>query len=209
MDLERLRQILLEMHHSGRLSEVAPHLYDDTRKYVTKLKGDYYALQNPLESRSGSLIIEEIGSVNDTVQEIFSIRTRQILDLAFQQIEGQYVEKEEIRKMLPAEKAMFQQVVNAIESCRHTLISAEERPGHALDVADKEGEAPSEEDNSAPSPRPASPYALVHVRSDMDSFMGVDGRVYRLKKGDIVTLPERNADVLFERDIALNIRLHK
>jgi len=39
--------------------------------------------------------------------------------------------------------------------------------------------------------------------------MGVDGRVYILKKGDIVTLPESNADVLCEHDIALNIRLNK
>jgi len=52
-------------------------------------------------------------------------------------------------------------------------------------------------------------YALVHIRADMESFMGVDGRVYALKRGDIVTLPENNADVLCERDIALNIMLNK
>jgi len=59
-------------------------------------------------------------------------------------------------------------------------------------------------------PRPlSSPYALVHIRSDVESFMGVDGRVYVLTQGDIVTLPENNADVLCEHDIALNIRLNK
>jgi DNA replication factor GINS len=212
MDLERLRQILLDMHHSGRLSDIAPHLYDDTRKYVTKLKSDYYAMQNPLETRAGSLIIEEIGSVNDTVQEIFSLRTRQILDLAFQQIEGQYVEREEIRKMLPAEKAMFQQIVNAIESCRQVLISGEGRIRGDGDDEKETLDAALEAETDVPARRPAPsvlPYALVHVRSDMDSFMGVDGRVYRLKQGDIATLPERNADVLCERNIALNIRLNK
>jgi len=39
--------------------------------------------------------------------------------------------------------------------------------------------------------------------------MGVDGRVYVLTQGDIVTLPENNAEVLCEHDIALNIRLNK
>jgi DNA replication factor GINS len=43
----------------------------------------------------------------------------------------------------------------------------------------------------------------------MESFMGVDGRTYALERGDIVTLPENNADVLCEHDIALNIRLNK
>ena len=37
---------------------------------------------------------------------------------------------------------------------------------------------------------------LVRVLQDMDTFMGVDGRIYSLAKGDIVTLPKRNASVL-------------
>ena len=55
----------------------------------------------------------------------------------------------------------------------------------------------------------AHPCVLVHVLEDMDSFMGVDGRIYTLAKGDIVTLPERNAAVLSERNIVLNINLCK
>jgi DNA replication factor GINS len=43
----------------------------------------------------------------------------------------------------------------------------------------------------------------------MDAFMGVDGRIYQLEKGDIATLPERNAEVLVERNIALNMILSK
>jgi len=39
----------------------------------------------------------------------------------------------------------------------------------------------------------------------MESFMGIDGRIYTLSKGDIVTLPERNAAVLSERNIVLTL----
>ena len=53
------------------------------------------------------------------------------------------------------------------------------------------------------------PCILVRVLEDMDSFMGVDGRIYTLLKGDIVTLPERNAAVLSERNIVLNMNLCK
>jgi hypothetical protein len=53
------------------------------------------------------------------------------------------------------------------------------------------------------------PCVLVHVLENMDSFMGVDGRIYTLSKGDIVTLPERNAAVLSERNIVLNMNLCK
>ncbi len=215
--LEKLRQTLLDMHHSGRLADIEPGLYEGARVYIRKLKADYYSLQNPLESRSGSLLIEEIGSVTETVQEIFSIRTRQILDLAFQQIEGQYLDREEARRMLPAERAMYGQIIDAIEGCRETLVRGEEGSlrgsGAAAVDAIEEAELPPPAGSGVPAAtvtRPApSLYALVHIRSDVESFMGVDGRVYALKRGDIVTLPENNADLLCEHDIALNIRLNK
>ncbi len=201
MDLERLRQVLLEVQRSRKLSDIPSNIYDDTRRYIEKLRNDYYALENPLEERAGSLIRDELDSVKEAVHDIFNIRTRQILDLAFQQIEGQYVDREETRKMLPAERTMFQQIVAAIESCRQALIAPERHPvGESLETASE---------RAARTVRAPAPYALVHVLRDMDAFMGVDGRIYRLRQGDIVMLPERNADVLCERNIALNIRLHK
>ena len=208
--LEKLRQTLLDMHHTGRLSYIEPALYENAREYVEKLKVDYYSLENPLDSRAGSLVIEEIGSVTDTVQEIFSLRTRQILDLAFQQVEGQYFDREEARKMLPAERAMYAQIIDAIDGCRTTLVHGEEDPlgirATDMDSIDEAIEAGPEVVVATPI---ASPCALVHIRSDIEPFMGVDGRTYVLERGDIVTLPESNADVLCERDIALNIRLNK
>ncbi len=117
--------------------------------------------------------------------------------------------------MLEAERVMFRQFVAAIEECRRTLIFGDE----ARIVGEETGEvlpapatmpAPKERRRRAASAGTvAAEYALVHITQDMDSFMGVDGRVYHLRQGDIITIPERNADVLCERNIALNIRLNK
>ncbi|MDI6866315.1 hypothetical protein [Methanoculleus sp.] len=216
--LQKLRQMLLDMQHSGRLSHIEPGLYENARAYIEKLKEDYYSLENPLENREGSLIIEAIGSVNDTVQEIFSIRTRQILDLAFQQIEGEYADKEETRKMLPEERVMFKRIVEAIEECRETLVQGEVNlftgdGAAAVEVTDEAGYEEIEPSAVSPPPVPQhsglTSYALVHVRSDVESFMGLDGRTYVLKDGDIVTIPEKNAELLCEHNIGLNIRLNK
>jgi DNA replication factor GINS len=49
-------------------------------------------------------------------------------------------------------------------------------------------------------------YSLVLVVTDMEPFMGVDGYVYEIRSGDIITLPRKNADVLTERNIVLNIK---
>ena len=60
---------------------------------------------------------------------------------------------------------------------------------------------------SSAAPTLTPPYMLVRVLGDMDSFMGVDGRIYTLLKGDIVTLPERNASVLSDRNIVVALPL--
>jgi len=49
-------------------------------------------------------------------------------------------------------------------------------------------------------------YSLVLVVADMEPFMGVDGYVYEIRSGDIITLPRKNAAVLTERNIVLNIK---
>jgi len=39
----------------------------------------------------------------------------------------------------------------------------------------------------------------------MEPFMGVDGRTYRLKAEDVVTLLSKNAGVLIDRNIAVGV----
>jgi DNA replication factor GINS len=65
---------------------------------------------------------------------------------------------------------------------------------------ESEGWTPSDEEDDEP-----FPYSLVQVKANMEPFMGVDGRTYQLSAGDIITIPRRNAEVLAERDIVLNI----
>jgi DNA replication factor GINS len=42
----------------------------------------------------------------------------------------------------------------------------------------------------------------VLVTEDIDTFVGFDDRDYDLAAGDVVTLPETNAELLVERDAA-------
>jgi DNA replication factor GINS len=89
-----------------------------------------------------------------------------------------------------------------------------------MEAAEDEGDGayeevpPGTEGPVPPSPTPSSaepsltpPYTLVRVLGEMDTFMGVDGRIYTLTKGDIVTLPERNASVLSDRNIVVALTL--
>jgi DNA replication factor GINS len=135
--------------------------------------------------------------------------------------EGTYYDRDEVKRTIPTEREMFDQITAAIEQCQGILLyNAPHSPVTVEADVDEGGEPePVLDDTGTPAiPVPAlhkahlphtHPSTLVRALENMESFMGVDGRIYTLSKGDIVTLPERNAAVLSERNIVLNINLCK
>jgi DNA replication factor GINS len=223
MKLDDLRSILLSERETGRLTAVAPDIFEKGHAELAAITKKVYAFEDPFSDDARALIDETL-SIRETIQDLFAIRSRKIIALTIMHAEGNYYDREEVKRMIPAEKEMFEQMTASIEQCQgillHNIPHTLNAPRHALPVADDDG-SPSPEpyeeeepgEGSGALPGPANPLAhpcvLVHVLGDMDSFMGVDGRIYTLAKGDIVTLPERNAAVLSERNIVLNINLCK
>ncbi len=136
--------------------------------------------------------------------------------------EGNYYDREEVKRMVPVEKEMFESVTASIEQCKGILLHNVPHPQKTSEmpvtVESDEPEIEPDEDSGAETvlsttPKRDAPLSQqcvrVRVLEDMESFMGIDGRIYTLSRGDIVTLPERNAAVLRERNIVLNMNLCK
>ena len=128
------------------------------------------------------------------------------------------------RGCCPAEHGMFDRVAAGLLECQDTLLHNAKQPlvpspkaaPSVIEVAENDGEAPVEEylsgeeqsvSQSPATPTLTPPYLLVRVLEGMDTFMGVDGRIYGLSKGDIATLPVRNASVLSDRNLVCPISL--
>jgi len=221
MGLDDLRGILLSERETGRLTAVAPNLFDKGHTELASLISKVYAFEDPLSEEARSLI-EETLAIKETLRELFALRSRKILALTIMHAEGNYYDREEVKRMVPVEKEMFDTVTASIEQCKGILLHhISHRPKNiVIPAAVESGESEMEQnaDSGAatdlyPIPKANAPLSLqcvlVRVLEDMESFMGVDGRIYTLSKGDIVTLPERNAAVLSERNIVLNINLCK
>jgi DNA replication factor GINS len=221
LGLDDLRSILLSERETGRLTAVAPDLFDRGHTELASLTSRVYAFEDPLSDDARSLI-EETLAIKETLRELFAIRSRKILALTIMHAEGNYYDREEVKRMVPVEKEMFDTVTASIEQCKGILlhnVPHPEKSGRTGDLEtqgiqqpdldegteEADGQYATPEVNAALSP----PCVLVRVLEDMDSFMGIDGRIYTLLKGDIVTLPERNAAVLTERNIVLNMNLCK
>ncbi len=230
MNLDDLRSILLSERETGRLTVVAPDIFEKAHAELGSLIKRVYAFDDPFSDEARSLI-DETNSIKETIHDIFAIRSRKILALTIMHAEGNYYDREEVKRMIPAEKEMFEGITSSIEQCKGILLlnaPVAHAPSPQRTISEEEyetGEPPEMGDGEPDGISPVAPAALnapqapanplsppcvlVHALEDMESFMGVDGRVYTLSKGDIVTLPERNAAVLSERNIVLNINLCK
>lgn len=237
MHLDDLRSILLSERETGRLTAVAPDIFEKGHAELAAITRKVYAFEDPFSDDARSLIDETL-SIRETLQDLFAIRSRKILALTIMHAEGNYYDREEVKRMIPAEREMFDAATTSIEKCQGILLynkphSSIHAPlittpavatadsGEEDAMAESLQEAMDQEGQELPpamgSPAQAAtvpsilahPCTLVRVLNDMESFMGVDGRIYTLSKGDIVTLPERNAAVLSERNIVLNIQLCK
>jgi DNA replication factor GINS len=211
--LDDLRKVLLSERETGRLTQIPQDLFDRTHTAVSNLLSKVYAIEDPLSDEARS-IIEETMSIRETADDIFVIRAKKIITLAESQAQGNYIDRDETKRMIPPEREMFDCITSAIGLCQNKLFTNIHQSlvvEHNTDLSVTKNQPPSHESTATPlSSPPLSPqYTLVKVLADIDSFMGIDGRIYTLTQGDIVMLPERNAEVLVERNIALNMNLSK
>ena len=220
MGLDDLRIILLSERETGRLTSVAPDLFDRGHAELASLINKVYDFEDPLSEEARSLI-EETHAIKETLRELFALRSRKILALTIMHAEGNYYDREEVKRMVPVEKEMFESVTASIEQCKEILLHNmphRQKNRGIPEIVESEEPVMEHDEESSLSEASATPKTevslpqhcvLVQVLEDMESFMGIDGRIYTLSKGDIVTLPERNAAVLSERNIVLNMNLCK
>jgi DNA replication factor GINS len=205
MDLDELHAVLISERETGRLIQIPPDLFDRTIRHLELLRRELEvsATADP-ESNETRILIERVGSVRETLSDIFRARSEKILSLAYIQNEGRHTEKEELKRMLLPEREMYRGICEAIGRCRTALLGEAETcpPGRAGMVAETVPAVPGPRSHGI---RPG--FVLVRAREDVEPFMGVDGKIYHLMKEDVAVIPARNAEVLNERNIVLSINL--
>lgn len=220
--LDEIRTILLEERDSGTLCTISHDLYEKTGEEIHSLQQELYAMEDPF-SDEAQILIERVTSARTTVEDLFKTRIEKVVALAESQADGSYIDRDDLKVLIPAELEMFNKIVESIRKCRGDLINWRAltapripEPQAKPIASGNEDIFDGEEAERADEPLPASierktlaeqpfTYDIVQALSSMEPFMGIDGRTYELAAGDILTLPSRNAQVLAERDIVLNI----
>lgn len=203
ISFDRVRSILFDERASGTLTDIPSDLYSKVHGEIELMYKELFDSGDPLSERSQDMI-RQIESFKSYIQEIFQIRTGRIIELALARGNGDTIDREIKRLMIPEEQALFETVSKAVQHARGELIDHRSRKQTL--IPETEVEAHDEEGEDEDAPRGLS---LVRLIAPIEPFMGIDGRTYALMTEDVVCLPFPNATVLSDRNIALNIRIRK
>ncbi len=188
----------------GTLTAVPADIFVRAGDEITTLRKIFAVCTDPMTGPFRTAT-ERIEALQQHVEDLIRMRSQKILLLALSKAEGRSVNREDLKRMLPAEQVLFEEAYASIEHYRRVTlgeglpygVAGEELAGSECAAATAMAGVPVEAPHAA--------FDLARVLSPVEPFLGFDGRTYALETEDIVTLPPENAAVLRERNIILSI----
>jgi DNA replication factor GINS len=200
MDIEQLREILSKEKDTGSLQELPGDFCEDVGNYIKILKDEEVEADERWREHVDAEIRSAIGKVEDIIRR----RIGKIVKLASSGT------KTPPKGMLEEEERIFEGVKSYVEEGKERLF--------ALMLGEKEGESEGKgeevKEQKEPSwnilktaePIPAKDrdeeLHIVRILEDIPTFMGTDGRIYKVKREDVIMLPKTNAEILCKRGVA-------
>ena len=222
-----LHGYLLDERSQGSLCEIPATLYEEIAADVENLRVQASSAED-LFSEGVQSLIKERESLREYLRGIYTARTKKIIDLALAASNGEEINRDNLRMMVEGERALYNVVFESCSACRKALldrkqiievtaynyaapeVSAETTasPVSAENPADEDAflENSSEPDACRAEHAPDA-YRVVAIRSEISEFQDLNGRIYSLSPGDVVTLPPAMADILCKNNKALSIRI--
>jgi DNA replication factor GINS len=225
MDIEEISQVLYK-EKSQTLKAIHADFYLEAGKYIRELERDIGKVNNSRSPESKMLHNEHERALSD-LETIFMRRIGKIITRATTQSLADKPIAKDIEKLLPAEKRLYDLVLQGVEAAKIELLfpilypdsekiaiwpeivekkqiplniqaEAEIINGTPL-TASGEGINQRQEKNSI------NQYAIVRILKDLPTFTGADGRNYTVNAEDVVVLPQLNATGLIKRSAAKHI----
>ncbi len=189
MDIEKLWEILYKERNTASLQELPETFCDEVREYIKKLEDEK---REVVDVRRRELVEDEIRNVRMKVEDIIKRRIGKIVKLASSGM------KTAPKGMLEEEEKIFTGVKSHVEEGKERIF--------ALLLGEKEGEREEKSEKEVEKARTSSSgeeLHIVRVLEDIPTFMGIDGRIYKVKKEDVIMLPKTNAEILCKRRVAV------
>jgi DNA replication factor GINS len=206
MDIETLGAVLRKEKDTGSLQELPGDFCEDVSTYLKSLEEE----RKEADERWNERVEDEIRSATGKVEDIVRRRIGKIVKLASSGM------KTLPKGMLEDEERIFEGVKRYVVEGKERIVALMmgEQEGKREGVRE-EGEIKEKEEEGEESswhilkstePTPAKDrdedLHIVRILEDIPTFMGTDGRIYKVKREDVIMLPKTNAELLCKRGVA-------
>ncbi|HJJ55905.1 MAG TPA: DNA replication complex GINS family protein [Methanocorpusculum sp.] len=228
ISLSKLHEYILD-ERKKTLTTIPPSLYQNINTKINSLVTDANKIKDPFSPEFQS-IMNERESYKEYLHILYELRTQKIFSLALAKANGDTIDNESIKSMIPNEKALYESIYKTTIACKQALIDGKEiksisstcnlemnsnnnDPNTSSSTSISSDDIISEEliDQVTQNELEASnePYNVVMIKQDIDEFQDINGKCYNLCSGDIVSLSSVISKILCDNNIALNISLRK
>ncbi len=175
MDIDELL-LILEKSRTGKIQKIDEDFYDKLRERIEELEELRKKTDN---DRELSRIEDELRTLKRIRRKIFEIRTSKIVRAAWSEVCETESGIEGFENLIEVERNLFRKLVEVIKEFKKSIFESEPKE-EVVEVKSEDG------------------YVLVRVKNDIPEFEGIDGKTYKLRREDVVTLPALNAKALMK-----------
>jgi DNA replication initiation complex subunit (GINS family) len=216
MGFKFIQQIQQKESRGQNLTKVPADFFVGLSEHIARLRqlARDETARDPM-STTATLVQNELKNTLRLAQDIVSLRLRKMANRAVDALEGGKVD---LRSLTPSEKELYDQLAKFMAAAKGQLapkegmisipapppviVQPDDVPEPNMGPPISTGAAPEPPDEGASSTEAGEPTILIHVLKDTPSFAGEGGRTHSLKRGDIVTLSQKLAEVLVSRGMA-------
>ena len=194
MDIEKLWELLYKERNTASLQELPEEFCEDVCEYLKQLRVE----KAEADERRRELVEDELRNARMKVEDIIRRRIGKIVKLASSGM------KTSPKGMLEDEERIFEGVKRHVEEGRgkiFALLLCKNEDEKKDDETMKPTFKSAEETVSAKSR--SEELHIVRIVEDVPTFMGTDGRIYKVKNEDVIMLPKTNAEILCKRGVAM------
>ena len=204
MDVEKLWEILYRERNTSSLQELSDRFCEEVRAYIARLEAEK---RDADETRRGFLE-DEMRNARMKVEDIIRRRIGKIIRLASSGMDTPP------KGMLDEEREIFQAVKSQVEAGRARIFAYIFGEPALNESESKRGEraerhSDTEHDNANKHSNQYIDMEMVRVLENIPTFMGIDGRIYKVGKEDVIMLPKTNAEILCNRGVAMRFEAYK
>lgn len=192
------------------LQDLPADFCEEVGEYMARLKAE----RKEADERRGELVEDEIRNARMKVEDIVRRRIGKLVKLASSG------SRASPKGMLAVEQQIFEALRRQVDEGKERLLAlifgereeqTEQGPPEKQEQQEQQhpekGRASATWHIFKPTEPPAAPEGaealqMVRILDDLPTFMGTDGRIYKVKREDVIMLPKTNAEILCNRGVA-------